>query len=129
MELGQELFRQMPNYFFSRTTLAELWLDENNVEKANELLFGKGCELSELYPDRKVFHISEIRNWCYICARTKILLGQLRIAKNYRDMLDDLEPDSKSIRHLDSMLTSKDTQLLRLLNEMKEFYAGTMASE
>ena len=118
MERGQELFRQMPDYFFSRTTLADLWLDENNVEKANALIFGKGCELSELYPDRKVFHISEIRNWCYICTRVKILLGQPQIAKNYRDMLEDLEPGTKIIRHLDSMLSSENTQLIRLLNSM-----------
>jgi hypothetical protein len=129
MERGQELFRQMPNYFFSRTTLAELWLDENNVEKANELLFGKGCELRELYPDRKVFHISEIRHWCYLCARIKIFIGQPQIAQNYRDMLENLEPGTETICHLDSLLSSKDTKLLRIFTELKGLLPGDMAGE
>ena len=127
MERGQELFRQMPNYFFSRTTLADLWLDEQNVEKANDLLFGEGRNLSQLQPGRKVFHISEIRHWCYICARIKILQGQPQIAKNYRDILEGLEPGSQIIRHLDSMLSSEDTQLLRLFAELKELAPGAMA--
>jgi hypothetical protein len=120
MELCQALFRKMPDYFFARTTLADLWLDEGAIEKAAELLFGPGCVLTQLYPDRKVFHISEIRHWFYLCARAKILLGEPRVAESYRDILEQLEPDSQGVRHLNEMLNGKDSLLTSMLANFKK---------
>lgn len=115
MELCQGLFRRMPDYFFARTTLADLWLDEGAVDKAAELIFGPGCVLTHLYPERKVFHISEVRHWFYLCGRIKILLGEPEIAKGYRDMIEQLEPDSQAVRHLNAMLEGEGSLLMRLL--------------
>ncbi|OYW28724.1 MAG: hypothetical protein B7Z47_05530, partial [Chthoniobacter sp. 12-60-6] len=84
MELCQGLFSRMPDYFFARTTLADLWLDERDVDKAAELIFGPGCVLTRLYPERKVFHISEVRHWFYLCARIKILRGEPEIAVGWQ---------------------------------------------
>lgn len=119
MELCQGLFRRMPDYFFARTTLADLWLDEGAMDKAAELLFGPGRVLTQLYPERKVFHISEIRHWFYLCGRAKILLGEPGVAEGYRDLLEQLEPDSEAVRHLDVMLEDENSLLMRLLSKMR----------
>jgi len=129
MELCQGLFRQMPDYFFARTTLADLWLDEGQVEKAAELLFGPDCALTWLYPDRKVFHISEIRHWFYLCGRTKILLGEPGVAEAYRDMLEKLEPDSQPVRHLNEMLEGERSMLTRMLAEFKQLSSKYKAGD
>lgn len=129
MELCAELFRKMPNYFFARTTLADLWLDEGEVEKAAELLFGPGCVLTQLYPGREVFHISEIRHWFYLCGRTKILLGEPEIAKGYRDMLEQLEPDSPTVHHLNVMLEGKDSIFIDLLAKFKKLNSNGKAGD
>lgn len=125
LELSQELFQQQPDYFFARTTLADLWLElgeiesAEGIEKAAALLFGPDCILTVLYPDRKVFHISEVRHWFYLCARVKICLGEPEIARRYRDILQELEPGSPTVVNLDAML-NQDSMTFRILSELKK---------
>lgn len=121
MELCQGLMHRVPNYFFARTTLADLWLDEGAVDKAAELLFGPGCVLTELYPGRKAFHISEVRHWFYLCGRIKILQGEPGAGEAYRDLLEQLEPDSEAVRHLSEMLEDERTLMMRFLSQFKGF--------
>ena len=109
----------MPGYFFARTTLADLWLDGGVIEKASELLFGPECALTRLYPAREVFHISEIRHWAYLCARTNILLGEPEVAEGYRDMLEEMESDSPAVRRLNEMLDDENSMFARLIAEIK----------
>lgn len=116
----EELFRRMPDYFFARTTLADLWLDEGAVEKAAELIFAPGCALTHLYPERKVFHISELRHWFYLSGRIKILLGEAGAAESYRDLLDQMEPDSQAVHHLNLMLERANSPLMRFLAKMRK---------
>ncbi len=120
LKLCTELFRRMPEYFFARTTLADMLLDLGKAEEAAELLFEQSGVLSRLYPGRKIFHISEIRHWCYLCARTKIFLGEPDAAKGYRNILDQLEPDSPPIHHLDEMLEGEEAIITRLLADFKK---------
>jgi hypothetical protein len=129
MELCQALFHRVPNYFFARTTLADLWLGKGEIEKAAELLFGPGCVLTQLYPDRKVFHISEIRHWLYLCARIKIFLGEPRLAESYRDLLDQLEPDSPSVLHLNEMLEGENSMLLHLNARFRKLFSIPKAGD
>lgn len=120
LEICERLFHEMPGYFFARTTLADLWLDEGEIEKAAGLLFGPECVLTRLYPVRDVFHISEIRHWAYLCARAKILLGEPDVAESYRDMLEEMEPGSPAARQLNEMLDGDNSVFVRLLAEMKK---------
>lgn len=129
LKLSQELFHRMPNYLFARTTLSELWLEEGEVEKAAELVFTPGYVFTRLYPDRKVFHISEIRHWFYLCARIKICLGEPEAAKGYRDILAQLEPDSPAVRHLDAMLNAKESMAIRVLSEFKKLLSKGLPSD
>lgn len=116
----EQLFHETPDYFFARTTLADLWLDAGEVEKAAALLFGPELVLTRLYPGREVFHISEIRHWAYLCGRIKILQGEPEIAEGYRDMLAELEPDSEPVRHLNEMLEGETGMLARLIAGFKK---------
>jgi len=129
LELCERLFHEMPGYFFARTTLADLWLDDGEIEKAAELLFGPECVLTRLYPGREVFHISEIRHWAYLCARTKILLGEPEVAESYRNMLEEMEPDSQAVRHLNEMLYGENSMFARLFAEVKRRSERARAGE
>jgi len=121
LELCQEMFRRMPNYFFARTTLADLWLGEGEIEKAAELMFGPGCVLTQLYPERKTFHISEVRHWFYLCGRIKILLGEMEAGEAYRDLLRQLEPESEAVEHLSVMLEDEMSMMMSFFSKMKRF--------
>lgn len=121
LSLCDQLFRDHPGYFFARTTLADLWLDRGEIDKASGLLFVPGHSISTLYPARKVFHISEIRHWAYLSARAKIMLGEPEIAKSYRDMLEQLEPDSPAVRDLNDMLSGEKSDIMRMLANLRKF--------
>jgi hypothetical protein len=121
LSLCDQVFRDHPGYFFARTTLADLWLDRGEIEKASGLLFVPGHSISTLYPARKVFHISEIRHWAYLSARAKILLGEPEIAVGYRDMLEELEPDSPAVQDLNDMLDGEKSGIMRRLASLRKF--------
>jgi hypothetical protein len=121
LSLCEQMFRDHPGYFFARTTLADMWLDQVDVDKAAALLFVPGHTISSLYPDRKVFHISEIRHWAYLSARAKIMLGEPEIAKSYRDMLEELEPDSPAVQDLNDMLDGEKSDIIRMLANLRKF--------
>ncbi len=121
LSLCEQMFRDLPGYFFARTTLADLWLDRGEIDKAAGLLFVPGHTISSLYPDRKVFHISEVRHWAYLSARTKILLGEPKVAEGYRDMLEQLEPDSPAVQELNDMLDGEKSDIMRMLANLRKF--------
>jgi|GEM_PF-1399817 len=121
LSLCEQMFRDMPGYFFARTTLADLLLDRAKVDEAAALLFVPGHSISTLYPDRKVFHISEIRHWAYLSARAKILLGEPEVAEGYRDMLEELEPDSPAVQDLNDMLDGEKSEIMRMLANLRKF--------
>ena len=121
LNLCEQMFRDMPGYFFARTTLADLLLDRARVDEAAALLFVPGYSINTLYPGRKVFHISEVRHWAYLSARAKIMLGEREIAESYRDILEELEPDSPAVRDLNDMLDGEKSEIMRMLANLRKF--------
>jgi hypothetical protein len=65
--------------------------------------------------------ISEIRHWAYLSARAKIMLGEPEIAKSYRDMLEELEPDSLAVQDLNDMLDGEKSDIIRMLANLRKF--------
>jgi hypothetical protein len=103
-DLAERLFRERPDYFFARTGLADIWLDQGKFDQAAGLMFGPGKVLTLLYPGRKEFHISEIRHWAYVCCRILISQGNVDGARTYRDLLNQMEPGSRAVESLDQLL-------------------------
>ncbi|WP_395743004.1 tetratricopeptide repeat protein [Prosthecobacter sp.] len=124
LEICEALFRRMPDYFFARTMLAELWLDRLEVEKAAELMFGPGRLLTKLYPERRVFHVSEIRHWFYLGGRINIFQGEMEAARSHRDILAQVEPESVGVKHLDRLLEGENATMMRALAKMRGLMGG-----
>lgn len=114
-DLAERLFRERPDYFFARTALADIWLSQGKFDQAAGLMFGPGKVLTLLYPGRKEFHISEIRHWAYVCCRILIAQGNVDSARTYRDLLNQLEPGSRSVESLDQLLDGKAAYFAKLL--------------
>lgn len=120
LDRAEQLFRDRPDYFFARTALADLCLGLGEIDRATSLLFDPGTSLAQLYPEREVFHISEIRNWAHSCCRTQLALGNVAAARTFRDLLADLEPDSPSVRRLDQLLDGRGGRLSKLIGSLKK---------
>jgi hypothetical protein len=118
--LSDELFRKKPDYFFARTTLAEILADKDEVERAADLMFGEQASFARLYPGRKVFHISEVRHWAIVCCKIKVLQGDAESARSYRDMLNEIGPDTEAVAFLDHLLDSDLAMASKLRNTFQK---------
>lgn len=120
LHLSDELFRKKPDYFFARTTLAEILADKDEVQRAADLMFGDQASFARLYPGRKVFHISEVRHWSIVCCKIKVLQGDAESARSYRDMLNEIEPDTDAVAYLDHLLDSDLAMVSKLRNTFQK---------
>jgi hypothetical protein len=119
--------RAHPDYLFGRMTLAELALDELDMETAERLLTGDGLTLTALCPGRTVFHISEVRHWYIVCGKFHLFSGNVDGARSHRDLLHSLEPNSAAVRELDRLMSAENLPLVQLLTglrRMKTFAAN-----
>lgn len=67
-ELIEEMFQKFPDYLFARTAKAGQYLNDNQPEKAFEML-KRAYTIQQFCPDRTVFHISEVVAFANIMIR------------------------------------------------------------
>jgi len=112
--------RDHPDYLFGRMSLAEMMLDEGNIEGAVEVLGGEGATLASLYPRTRRFHITEVRHWFFLQAEVLILKNKIEDARAYRHFLHELEPWSPAVMELDRLLNPGSRRITRLPGWMKK---------
>jgi tetratricopeptide (TPR) repeat protein len=117
-----QLHRQFPDYLFGRANYAIQLLESRQIERAGEVLDGK-FSVGELYPDRKIFHVSEITAFNYPAGlylalkgrhgeARKVFLELLSVAPNFpitkilaealheMHAFDDVKEGSQELRDL-----------------------------
>ena len=128
-EFSEILFREHPDYFFARTTLADLALEDYDVNLAAQLLGGEVGALLSLYPDQEVFHITEARHWFSLWGRIELMKGNLEAARSHRKMLHQMEPDSVAVQGLDRLMNPEKFQLIQLLANYRRMKDEAEAAE
>jgi Protein of unknown function (DUF1186)/SEC-C motif len=66
-QVHQEILKCHPDYLFGKIESARVAIKEKKLELAREIL-GKDLDLQKLYPDREIFHITELKNYYYVVA-------------------------------------------------------------
>src|SRR5258706_2758244 len=66
--LIERTIREHPNYLFSKLNLANIYLQDGLGDEI-PLIFGEKTDLSEIYPERKKFHITEFTGFYCLMAR------------------------------------------------------------
>lgn len=94
---------KFPDYLFGKISLARHYLDNGEPDRVPEV-FGNKLELKFLYPDRDVFHVTEVLNFYYIIARYLIVKDAHSLAQNCLDILKNVDPKSDQARHIESLL-------------------------
>lgn len=82
-----ETYERFPKYLFSMTAIANVYLKEKKPEKTLEI-FGNAKSLSEMYPDRKVFHVTEGRAFHHTIAYYYCIKGEIELAQNQLKLLE-----------------------------------------
>lgn len=75
-DLIAKTYERFPDYLFAKTAKAGLYLTDGFPEKALEVLKG-AYTLKQLYPDRTVFHVSEVRTFEYFMVRYFTTIGNI----------------------------------------------------
>jgi tetratricopeptide (TPR) repeat protein len=93
IRLVKEMIQQFPNYLFARIEYAHYFLRRGEPDNAYDALGNKGT-LAQLYPERTVFHISELRYFSYVMALYHIQKGDIDQAKIYLEVIKKAEPNN-----------------------------------
>ena len=91
-ECNKLIQREHPDYLFGRINLAAQYFEQEEYDKIPEVL-GELMEIHALYPDRKVFHVSEVLAFnklaiAYFCA-----IGNLEAAENRFEIMEKIDAD------------------------------------
>lgn len=103
-KVQQEIVTQHPDYLFGKVAATSDALDCDKPEKALEIL-GRDLDLRKLYPEREVFHISEVKTYYASVAELHCYLGQLDEALGIQAALTKLVPGDQVLKVVESQIT------------------------
>ncbi|MFA8300295.1 MAG: SEC-C metal-binding domain-containing protein [Hyphomicrobiales bacterium] len=87
-ELALKIYKEHPNYIFARINYATSCLEAGNTSKALEAL-GEELELHALFPDYKVFHVTEVNSYYKSVISYLIAIGELGKAREKISFLEN----------------------------------------
>ena len=82
-----------PNYLFGKINLAIEYYENKEFEKIPELL-GETMELKALFPEREVFHQSEVMSFLKIAVMYFSAIGKLDDAQMRLDIMEEIDAES-----------------------------------
>ncbi len=88
----KKLADQHPDYLFTRIALANKALEKDQPERAAAQL-GPTLKIGDLYPDRDVFHVSELKNYYLCVARILARRGDQDQARGVKAALSEIDHD------------------------------------
>lgn len=118
LRVNRETHARHPDYLFTRIDLAHNALLRGCLNEAKDLL-GHSLFLPTLYPERKVFHISEILAYTYAAANYHLLTADFRAAESNLDLMQRLEPNHPLTKQLQSLLRPRSRERFRFLASLQ----------
>ena len=91
-EINKQILAEHPNYLYGKLNLAINYLAKKDFKKVEELL-GKEMEIHLLLPDRKTFHLAEVRSFLSFAVRYFIAKDDIESAEARLQMLEEIDPD------------------------------------
>ncbi|TXI88781.1 MAG: hypothetical protein E6Q36_04690 [Chryseobacterium sp.] len=101
--LIEENYRHNPDYLFSKINYADLCLRKKCPQKIPEI-FNYKLNLPELYPNKKMFHISEFRGFMILMGFYHLAIGRRSAAEGYHYLAARVDPEHPSTKILDKKI-------------------------
>ena len=101
--LTQELYEKYPDYLFAKIQYAELCLRNKDLQKI-PAIFNNKFDLQLLYPERKVFHVSEMLAFMGFMGEYSCQKSDFKQAEIYLDILKKLDPEDLRTQRLEEKL-------------------------
>jgi len=109
-ELFKKNYAAHPERVLSRVMLGMYYLDQNQADKIPILLDNK-YDLKLLYPEKKVFHITEFLVFSFFLATYYFTINELDKANIYLDLLKQFDKDDQQIILLEEKIAAKQRLL------------------
>jgi hypothetical protein len=113
MEVNHWILTEHPDYLFAKINLAHSSIEEGEFEKVTDVL-GQEMEIKRLYPERDLFHLSEVTGFYHVAIRYFAAIDDLVLAENRLKILREIAPE-----HPDTIQAESYLLLLRLKNAEK----------
>jgi tetratricopeptide (TPR) repeat protein len=104
-EITLENYRRHPDYLFAKLGYAQLLLESGETEEFAEV-FDNKFDLSLLYPNRKIFHVSEFVSFSGVIGAYYCEMGKLDSAEVLHNLLNKIVPDHPVTKMLEGKLKS-----------------------
>ncbi len=111
LDIIHETIEKFPDYIFAKTMLAEYHLGKGDHREVPKI-FGGEFDLARLYPDIKVFHISEVRAFLSVTGTYFVRVNNMSRALFNYFSLSDLEPDHLGTKQLGDAIIHKELDKL-----------------
>ncbi len=109
-EINDLLLAEHPDYLFAKLNKANFYIDHDEFDKVPEIL-GTALEISQLYPEREIFHIGEIISFYKVIIRYYAAIENLELAEKRFEELKSLAPGYEDVEEAEEYL-----YMLRLKN-------------
>ena len=95
-------YERNPTYLFARIALAEQLLNQGRLEEVPAM--AGHFDLSEIYPRREYYHVSELAAVAALAVHYFLKIGQIEAAESWLAMLEEYLPESENVPILQAML-------------------------
>jgi hypothetical protein len=89
--LTEQMFLHFPDYLLARVAYARMFLEKGDLQRVAEVLENK-FDLKQLYPERNVFHYSEVIQYTALVAEYLIERGETDRAQPYIALVEEVDP-------------------------------------
>ena len=106
-----------PDYLFARTNYAQMLLSQGKLEEA-KALFQNKWDLTLLYPQRDIFHISEFLAFGRVAVECLMRSGEDHAAHLIYNAMKKMAPENDIVRDLERIM--EGSLLLRLARKLSD---------
>lgn len=92
VEVNDWTLKEHPDYLFARINMAHDCIAKGEVQKVPSLL-GHDLELKRLYPEREVFHLTEVTSYLKTVIRYMVAIDNIELAENRLALLKEIAPE------------------------------------
>lgn len=122
VEVNNWLLAEHPDYLFAKINQANDFINKGEFEKVPEIL-GVAMEIKQLYPERDLFHISEVTTFYKLAIRYYAAIDNLELAENRMKILREIapnHPDTKQAElYLFTLLMKKGSERFEEENKQR----------
>ena len=115
IEINNWIRTEHPDYLFAKINLAHSSIEQGEFRKVTDVL-GEAMEIKQLYPERDLFHLSEVTGFYHVAIRYFAAIDNLELAENRLEILKEIAPEHPDTEKAETYLFA-----LRLKNGIKRW--------